>query len=277
MDLAGVAIKLYELTPAEFTSERNARAKDLVASKDADLAAKVRSLPKPSASAWVVNQLADDALREQFGKLGGELRDAQGRADRESLTSLLSQRKALLKRIRSLATALAHDGGVTLSAAALAEVEQTFQAALADEGAFGSAFSRRLVRPIQSDGLEPTDLAGAVGGPEPPVKIPRRRPAPQHRTSVPKTSNIAAIKQAERKAQKADEALRTIEARLTAAHEERDQIEQDRVELQHQLDDLRERATGAKSLTKRLEKNRNEKRTAAMTAHRAVDAAKRNG
>jgi hypothetical protein len=277
MDLAGVAIELYGLTPAEFTAARNSRAKDLTASKDRDLAAEVRTLPKPTASAWTVNQLADDSFREEFGKLGSQLRDAQDRADREALTSLLRQRKALLKRARSSATALAHDRSVALSSAALAEVEQTLQAALADEGAFGATFSRRLVRPIQSDGLEPTDLAGAVGGPELPAASPQRKPAPPPRTTAPKTPNTAAVKQAERTARNADAALRKTEAQLAAVQDERNQIEQDRVELQHQLDELRDRATEANRRTKKLEKDRNEERTAAMTAHRAVDAAKRNG
>ena len=54
--LDAIAAELYALPPEEFTEARNARA----ATADRALAASVKALRKPTASAWAVDLLARD-------------------------------------------------------------------------------------------------------------------------------------------------------------------------------------------------------------------------
>ena len=77
-DLASIADGLYALPAEEFTAARDAAAKD-VRADDAELAKQVKALKRPSASAWLVNQLARqraDRLEELLA-LGDDLRAAQ--------------------------------------------------------------------------------------------------------------------------------------------------------------------------------------------------------
>ncbi|MEQ1738095.1 MAG: hypothetical protein ABL886_17045, partial [Rhodoglobus sp.] len=74
-DLAEIAGELYGLDLDAFTAERNRRVKDLRAG-DRELADAVAALPKPSASAWLVDQLVraePDAVAAALA-LGGPLR-----------------------------------------------------------------------------------------------------------------------------------------------------------------------------------------------------------
>src|SRR6478735_10130604 len=54
--LDAIAVELYALPPDDFTSARNARA----AAADRSLAARVKTLRKPTAAAWAVDLLARD-------------------------------------------------------------------------------------------------------------------------------------------------------------------------------------------------------------------------
>jgi hypothetical protein len=60
--------RLYQLPLTQFVESRNALAASLKKSGDADAARRVRALPKPSASAWAVNQLYWTA-RPRFDEL----------------------------------------------------------------------------------------------------------------------------------------------------------------------------------------------------------------
>ena len=54
--LTAVADELYDLVPDEFTSARNARAKE-AKTDDRELADRITQLKKPSPAAWIVNRL----------------------------------------------------------------------------------------------------------------------------------------------------------------------------------------------------------------------------
>src|SRR3954452_14051622 len=74
--------RLYGLPPEDFTAERNALAAELRAEGDSAGAAAVKTLRKPTAAAWAVNQLArsEPDLVEALLGAGGELRQAQRQA-----------------------------------------------------------------------------------------------------------------------------------------------------------------------------------------------------
>jgi hypothetical protein len=274
MDVAGIAVELYRLAPADFTAARNARAKE---TNDSALAAKVRALPKASASAWAVNQVAaqGEDVRKRFADLGAALRTAQEHADRAELTKLIAQRRALLAETSKAAAVAARQHGVSLSASASEEVAQSMQAALADEAGFAAVFSGRLVRPIRSDGLEPTDLSGAVGGPELSVPAPRRRQsAPQRAPSAAATKKRdAAIRKAAAAAERADAAAEAVDQSIDDLEAERGDIERETDEIRARLEALVARQKELDGRSRQLSRDRTRAREDARRARREVEQA----
>ena len=61
--VAEVADELYALTPAEFTAARDERARQVRAAGQRDEAAAIKKLARPTASAWLVNQLGQGGAR----------------------------------------------------------------------------------------------------------------------------------------------------------------------------------------------------------------------
>ena len=104
---------LFQLPPAEFTAARNALASRLKKGGHADEAEAVKALPKPSVSAWAVNQLfwkhrkAFDHLiatgetfrQAQAAQLAGKAADLRGPLDarRQALSSLTRLAAGVLK------------------------------------------------------------------------------------------------------------------------------------------------------------------------------------
>src|SRR4029453_7878765 len=134
MDLTAVAAELYELLPSEFTAARGAKAKEVKASGDAELARRIGRLPKPSTSAWAVNMLARHSAKEVDGvlELGASLRRAQEEHDSAGLRELGQQRSRVLWAAVREARSVADGFGIKVSDAAAAEIEDTLRAAMAD-------------------------------------------------------------------------------------------------------------------------------------------------
>ncbi|MCU1417716.1 MAG: uncharacterized protein JWP32_1890 [Schumannella sp.] len=165
-DLASIAGELYALDLAAFTAERNRRAGALRA-EDRELADAVASLPKPSASAWLVDQVVraePDAVAEALA-LGPGLRAAQASFDRDALRELGHSRRAALSALADAASRVSAQRGRPLSSSVADEVEQTFLAGITDEAAGAAVRSGRLVRALQTVGGEAVDLEGAVAAP----------------------------------------------------------------------------------------------------------------
>ena len=103
--LAREAGALYELPANEFTSARNARAKEL-RQDDPELAAELAKLPKPSASAAAVNRLAHREPSEVRALIqaGKRLREAQERAVSgrrgDDLQEAVRDHRAALERVQ---------------------------------------------------------------------------------------------------------------------------------------------------------------------------------
>jgi hypothetical protein len=160
--LEDAANELYGLIPAEFVTARNR----LAAGSSGDLAADIRALVKPAAAPWAINLLArgaPDRLGELV-ELGSALRDAQAALDRDALRELTGKRRKLVASLAREAEVLAKDSGSKLSAAAMHDIEETLQAALADADAGSAVRSGRLVRSLSSTGIDSVDLDGAVAG-----------------------------------------------------------------------------------------------------------------
>ncbi len=162
-DLDAIAAELAALPLAQFTAARDAHAKGV---DDAALAARIRSLRKPSPAAWLANLLVRERPDEiaTLLALGAELRDAQRDLDARGLAALTKERRVLVTAIARQAADLATDRGVRVSPAVAEELAQTLLAALADAAAADALVSGRLVRSLAVVGFDPVDLAGALSG-----------------------------------------------------------------------------------------------------------------
>lgn len=104
---------LFQLPLADFTAARNALAARLKKAGKADAAAHIKAIPKPSISAWAVNQLhwthgrdlarllaAGDKFREaQKAQIAGRTSDVRGtlEARREALTAMTTRAGDVLR------------------------------------------------------------------------------------------------------------------------------------------------------------------------------------
>ncbi|MET3811546.1 hypothetical protein [Arthrobacter sp. UYEF3] len=178
-ELAGIAAQLYALPFDDFVAGRTAAAKELLAVTPATpelraRAAEVRSLPKPSVSAWAVNMLAwqrPEKLRD-LAELGLVMRQAQAALDAATLRSLARERRKLLAGTVAEAAVVAEQQGRKISSSIAGEVEQTLRAATADEGAAAAVRSGRLLRALSADGVDVVELVGAVAVPDDPAGAP---------------------------------------------------------------------------------------------------------
>lgn len=155
--------ELYALDLADFIAQR----KRLAAALTGESRAVVAALPKPSAAAWLVNQVVraePDAVVAALD-LGDELRAAQSAFDRDALRELTARRRDALRELAEAARRVSAERGRPLSSAIADDVEQTFVAGIADEAAGAAVRSGRLVRALQSIGGDPVDLEGAVAAP----------------------------------------------------------------------------------------------------------------
>ncbi|WP_309712540.1 hypothetical protein [Pseudolysinimonas sp.] len=177
--LADVADGLYGVPPADFIAQRTARVKDVAGDKE--LAARVKELRKPAPAAWVVNLLArsrrDDL--EQLLDLGAELRAAQAALNRDEITRLAKERRTRVTALAREGARLASDAGQTTTPAVVDAVAATLDAGLADVGAADAIRTGRLLRPLQTIGFEPVDLAEAIAVPEAGSRAAQKRTAPE--------------------------------------------------------------------------------------------------
>lgn len=161
--VGSAAGELYALDLADFIAQR----KRLAAALTGESRALVAALPKPSAAAWLVNQVVraePDAVAAALD-LGDELRAAQSAFDRDALRELTARRRDALRELAEAARRVSAERGRPLSSAIADDVEQTFVAGVADEAAGAAVRSGRLVRALQSIGGDPVDLEGAVAAP----------------------------------------------------------------------------------------------------------------
>ena len=159
-----VAQELYALVPEEFTATRNARAKEAKAAGDAELAAQVQALRKPTAGAWLLNQLvrrhADEV--QQVLDLGAQLRAAQGSLGAAEVRALDQQRRQLTRAVAQQARALGQDAGRRVTDQVTTDVEETLRSAMVDEAAGAALLTGLLTDTFSSTGLEPVDVSRVV-------------------------------------------------------------------------------------------------------------------
>jgi hypothetical protein len=198
VDLESVADELYALLPGEFTAARNEFARHARRAGQADLAAAVTALRRPTAAAWLANTLTreqPDLVRQLIG-LGGELRDAQTARRGEELRRLTAQRREVVAEAVRQTRRLAGDHGQPVSEATVREVQATLDAALADPRAGEAVLSGRLVTGLTYTGLGDVEVDSAMAvtaarQPPPPAvtssRAPRSASKPAGRGRTPRS------------------------------------------------------------------------------------------
>jgi hypothetical protein len=291
-DLGEIAEELYALPPEEFTAARDERSGAL-RSADRDLAAAVKRLKRPSRTAWALNQLAREHPSELAAlfSLGAELRDASQALAGEEIRRLGQQRHRLIGELSRQLGALATEQDRPINATGEREVQATLEASVADARAAAAIGSGRLVRPLQPNGLDPVDLDGAVGGPDPDPLPDQPTPAAAGVAAAPKKRSAATkasparkadpkaaqrIEQAERAAAEArDEAdraageLAEADDQLATARSDRDAARNTVTELERSLRSARDDLSDAEEEVRRRQKDRQDADRANQSAQRA--------
>ena len=256
MPLVDIADQLYALPADEFTKARDAAAKS-----NADLAKEIKAFKRPTASAWLVNQLArqrSDRLDELLA-LGDELRTAQDALSGDDLRRLNRERHQLVHAVAEEAREL----GAKVTDQVARELEATLDAALADPDAGEAIRTGRLVRALSSAGFESVDLDGAVA-------VPDARPAPRAKSTGTKTATPAPKKAAEPRVDKAK-----ARRELTKARTEAEQLAKKLAAQDERVDAARERVDSARAEIERLEAELKEARSERAAAEKDIEKAQR--
>lgn len=270
-------MELLSLPLGRFTAERNARAKAARADGDRDLAERIGALQKPSVSAWLVDLLARETPEDlqRVLDLGDELREAQAGADRGRLRELAAIRRSLLGEIAGSAASRAEQAGQRVGDAVLEEVQQTLQAALTSPAAAGAVRSGRLLRALDTDGLDPVDLADAVAGGAPQAPQHALRSKPQGSARAAPERDAAEQRRAEERQRAEDRERRLQAARDRAAETARTAREAAARADERKRDaaDLRTRVEELQHLLEAAERALDDAESAATAARVAADEA----
>ncbi|MBB3089414.1 hypothetical protein [Nocardioides albus] len=273
-ELLDIAAELYGLPLADFTPERDARAKAL---KGTPLAGSVKTLKKPATAAWVVNLLVryETEQVEQVISVGALLREAQKGMDAAQLRELTKQRRQLTAAVTTRARGLAREHGLRVTEAVATQVEATLTAAMIDESAAQAVRSGLLVSALSATGVDAVDAAAAVALPDalgfevPEVVPPPREPL----RAVPDLPDTAALDEAR-------EALEEAAAALSGAEKERDRaasafkdVEARSLQVKSEMEDLRRRLADLEAAALEVEDELTEAEDARDSAETAVSEA----
>lgn len=266
------AAKLYAGPREGFIATRAERAAAAKAAGDAELAARIKALRKPSIAAWLVNRLAREHADEvaRLADLGEELREAHADLDGDRLRELSTQRRAAIDGLAERARALGADASGPPGDAIIDQVSGTLESVTADADAAARVAAGRLDAAIAPSGFEAWLVApvgtgprrdtrdaakatlGASGAPKGPLAAPS---SPRERARKEK---LAAARERE---ETAEAARQEAEERLSTAEDAAEVAAATAAELQVKL------AAAEREARKRRE--------AASTARRAHDEAVR--
>ena len=248
MDLREVADELYALPAAEFTASRNAAA----GRAGTPLAAEIRGLRKPSASAAAVNALVREHpdVVDAILEVGDRMREAFAERDRAAIRELTGERQRLLQTATRTAGAA--------SASVLREVEDTLQAAVIDAAAAAAVRSGLLVRSLESTGVDQVDVSDAVALPiDVDAPPPPRAPRTSTRASGSTRASTAPAEPAESPSERRERErrIRTAEKALERARTEADALDD---ELDEEVDRRTDLEAERDALARRLERTQDE-------------------
>lgn len=241
-----VADELYGLPPEEFTAARNRYENQARQAGDRELAAHVHSLTKPSVAAWLANQLVRERRDEllPLAELGAGLREATEKLAGDELRELSRQQHELVYALVQEARQLARATGHSVSEDTARRLEDTLQAAVADEHAAEQLLAARLTESLHYTGFG--DMSAPYAG------------ATIRETSKPTV----------RRQPRGNESMRRAEHDLAEAERAVTEARKARADAQAQADDADQVAQAAEDEVERLRQLLHEASTAASEADR---------
>jgi hypothetical protein len=225
IDLDRELDRLYASPPSEFVSARNALVKTLETAGRKDDAARVKTLKKPNAAAWGVNQLALSAPRLLAALVtSGDRLRAGGSDPREAMRE---RRDAVHEARREVERAFL-GAGLAANPDVLRRASATLEAIATYGSAAGRPVAGRLAEDVQAPGFDEIASLGFLRGDagalrpgaapaRPPEKPPRRAEPPEKPPKRDTASERALEEKQRREAQKVL-AERTKEARRARAN-----------------------------------------------------------
>jgi hypothetical protein len=226
--------RLYGLPLDDFTRERNDAAKRLAKAGDADAAARIKSLPKPSLVAWTANQLARrdrDGVKRLLAA-GRELRKAHraalgGRGGDAVAEASSNEREAVASLVGS-GGALLSDAGRPATPATLDKLGATLHAAAVDLEVAKALETGRLEAEAESFGFGPLlTVAPPPSATAKAAKKPEKKPKPEKQADVRARARaqIRETQQALREARNEQQRLaRAVRAAEHAAEQARERV-----------------------------------------------------
>ena len=150
---------LFQLTPPEFVTARNALATQLKKAGQDDVASRVKALPKPSISAWTVNQLywKHRAAFEKLLANGERFRQAQvsrlaGKGT--DIHKLLNERREELSAMSRLAAEILQRSSGAAPSGVMRRITATLEALSAYGTLAGAPSAGRLVEDVDPPGFD---------------------------------------------------------------------------------------------------------------------------
>ena len=226
---------LFQLPLAEFTGARNALAARLKKEGQAGEAERVKTLAKPPAPAWAVNQLywQDRKSFEALLAAGERVGRAQtGKLRNVDLRALLDDKKQLMAALTTKAAAILATGGHAASPDAMRRVSATLESLAAWGEREGVPKAGRLTADLEPPGFD--TLVQLMGGKklEPAKVLPFRSPKPVEDPKAARARATAAVQAAEkvlrtgrREAEQAEAALKKANVRTAAVEKQKQEIE----------------------------------------------------
>lgn len=245
--------RLYQLAPDDFTRERNALAKEV----GGDEGKRLRALPKPSMSAWAVNQLywRDRDTYDDLVKASERLRTAHkavlgGR--KADLTGADAAHRDAVKQALTSTLRLADEAGGKISPAAHTEIAQTLER-LSTEDPAG-----RLSKPLRPEGFEALQGMSIAGARLPAIKgvEPERDEAQGAREQ----------KEVQRRLRAAQERVRREQAEVTTLQRQLSAAERRTESARRTLDQAQEAEDKLRNALKRAQKSLEESASAVPEA-----------
>jgi hypothetical protein len=277
VDLESAADQLYGASREEFTALRKELAKAARAAGDAETAAEIDKLAKPTTAAWLANQLArvDEAAVRELAELGDALRDATERLAGAELKSLSQERT---ERIRTLIRRAGSVSGQALSESVTRELEEIFTVAVADPDVARALVAGRMTS-ARGIAVPPSwPMAPAGTGPATREKAPARQRSAERAGRAERTGRDGRAKAADadeardaRRAEQLERARKELEEARAAVKE----AESARAEEERALEDTQAAADRAGSEVLRLTEELEAAEAREKEARRAIAAARR--
>lgn len=277
-DVAGVddiADELYALPADEFVAARNDRVKAARAAGAREVAAAIARLAKPSAAAWLANQLArthPDDVRALV-ELGAAMREATEALDRDELRRLSTQQRQRMASLVGQAREVAEVAGVRPNDASVRGLEDILHAALAEPDAADELTAGRLTGTLRSSGFPSGDLA--MWSPSESTGAPpsRRSKATPAKRATTRDDDTDAAQDEQRRA--LGEAAAAAEEDRDAAHADLQRADQAVRDARAQADRMRRQLDEAVDALTAAEQERRGARTRAEQADRTARLATR--